>query len=302
MKSIIIVLGLGLTLSFGPTQAEPVMVETFQGSVSVETSPHSTYVYDMAALDTLDALGVENITSIGKTYLPYLAQYQGDAGTLFEPDFEAVYAAKPDLVIVGGRSLEHLVAMHRIAPTIDMTIWGHDLVGQAFARLHSYGELYDRADRAVQLQRQVELAMVETAAAVAGKGTGLILMTNGPKVSAYGSGSRFGWIYSATGLSEAVVGLEDTVHGQAVSFEFIKEVNPDWLLVIDRVAAIGAEGTNARQTLDNPLVRQTRAWASGNVIYLDAARVYIAAGGVQSILGTLETIRTGFSAANTSHE
>jgi len=121
-------------------------------------------------------------------------------------------------------------------------------------------------------------------------------MTNGPKVSAYGGGSRFGWIHAATGLPEAVPGLEDTTHGQAVSFEFIRDTDPDWLIVIDRVAAIGGESETAAATLDNPLIRDTRAWSAGRVVWLDAGPIYIAGGGIQSILMTLETIRAAFAA------
>ena len=130
----------------------------------------------------------------------------------------------------------------------------------------------------------------------AGQGNALIVMTNGPRISAYGSGSRFGWLHAYLDLPEAVPDLEDTTHGQAVSFEFLREADPDWLLVIDRVAAIGGEGASAQVTLDNALVREMRAWQQGRVIYLDAGALYIAGGGVQSILAALTTLRTAFDA------
>lgn len=279
-----------------PLAADTVTVETWAGPAEVPLRPETTFVYDMAALDTLDALGVEGVTSIANTYLDHLAQYEGNAGTLFEPDFEAIHAEQPDLVILGGRSMEHAEMAARLAPTIDMTIWGEDVVAQGLARLATYGAIYDKADEAEALKAEVEAAVAATREAAEGRGRGLIVLTNGPKISAYGSGSRFGWLHAASGLAEAAAGLEETVHGQAVSFEFIRDVNPDWLLVIDRVAAIGAEGSNARATLDNPLVRETAAWRAGQVIYLDAGPLYIAGGGVQSILGTLATLRDAFDA------
>lgn len=279
-----------------PLAAGSVTVETWAGPVEAPLRPETTFVYDMAALDTLDALGVAGITSIRNTYLDYLAEYEGDAGTLFEPDFEAIHAAKPALVIVGGRSMEHAEMAGTLAPTVDMTIWGEDVVGQGLARLAAYGAIYDKAAEAAALKAEIAAAIEATRAAAQGRGRGLIVMTNGPKVSVYGSGSRFGWLHAASGLEEAAAGLEETVHGQAVSFEFIRDVNPDWLLVIDRVAAIGAEGTDAQATLDNPLVRETTAWRAGQVVYLDAAPLYVAGGGVQSILGTLRTLRDAFEA------
>ncbi|EAQ04083.1 ABC Fe+3 siderophore transporter, periplasmic substrate-binding protein [Pseudooceanicola batsensis HTCC2597] len=291
-----------LAAGLAPAAAETVTVATSAGPVQVESPPRTTFVYDMAALDTLDALGVSGLTSVGNTYLPYLSEYQGEAGTLFEPDFEAVHAARPDLVIVGGRSMEHHEAMQRIAPTIDMTIWGEDPVAEGLERIAAYGAIYDRTDAAAALQTRIETAIAETAAAVAGKGDALIVMTNGPKVSAYGAGSRFGWLHDAIDLPPAAADLEAATHGQAISFEFIRETDPDWLLVIDRVAAIGGSEADARATLDNPLVRDTRAWKNGRIVYLDAGPIYIAGGGARSVLTTMATIRAAFESAGPATE
>ncbi|WP_010141933.1 siderophore ABC transporter substrate-binding protein [Oceanicola sp. S124] len=273
--------------------AETVTVQTYPGPAKVETGPASTIVYDLAALDTLDALGVAGLTSISNTYLDYLAGYAGDAGSLFEPDFEAVNAAEPDLVIVGGRSQPHLQDMARIAPAIDMTIWGADVIEQGLARLEAYGQIWGMETKAAALKAEVEQAIAATRAAAEGKGSALILLTNGPKISVYGSGSRFGWLHDLTGLTEAAGELKAETHGEAVSFEYVRDLDPDWLLVIDRVAAIGGEGENARATLDNALIRETKAWRAGQVVFLDAGPIYIAGGGVQSTLMTLETLRAG---------
>ena len=97
--------------------------------------------------------------------------------------------------------------------------------------------------------------------AIAGKGKGLIILTNGPKISAYGQGARFGWIHGELGLPEAVENIETTAHGEAISFEFIHQADPDWLLVLDRAAAIGAEAQGAQATLDNPLVRVSSSFS-----------------------------------------
>ncbi|ETX28829.1 siderophore ABC transporter substrate-binding protein [Roseivivax isoporae] len=277
-------------LAAAPLRADTVEIETALGRVDVPAAPATTVVYDMAALDTLDALGVAGLHTIGTVYLERLAPYAGDAGTLFEPDIEALYAMQPDLVVVGGRSSEQRDAVAEIAPAIDMTIWGDDVLGQARARIAAYGALYDRSDAARALVAEIDAAVDRARAAAEARGDALILLTNGPKVSAYGAASRFGWIHAATGLPEAADGIDGATHGEAVSFEFVRDADPDWLLVIDRGAAIGAEGQSARATLDNPLVRETKAWREGQVIYLDAAETYIASGGARATLNTLETV------------
>ena len=140
----------------------------------------------------------------------------------------------------------------------------------------------------------LDAKLAEAKEAVAGKGTGLIVLTNGGKISAYGANSRFGWLHGALDLPEAHPGLEDDTHGQAISFEFIAETDPDWLLVIDRGAAINADSQSAQATLDNPLVARSKAAQRGHILYLDAAPMYISGGGASSMMHTLDEIISAF--------
>jgi len=281
-----------------PALADTVTIETARGPAEVPASPEKIAVFDLSAFDTLNALGVSVAGTVDKAYLDHLKDAHEKAevvGSLFEPDFEAINAMQPDLIVVGSRSAEQLEPLAKFAPTIDMTVWGDDLLGQAKARIAAYGKLFDRADKASALSAELDEKLAKAREAVAGKGSALIVMTNGPKVSAYGKGSRFGWLHQALDLPEAVETSSENSHGEAVSFEFIRDANPDWLLVIDRSVAIGAEGARADETLDNALVAETTAWKNGQVIYLNAADLYIAGGGARSIMNTLDLLIEGFS-------
>ena len=278
-------------------QSSNVTIETARGEATIAAKPEKLIVMDMAALDTLDLLGAKPIGVPDKLYvshLQHLAEGTEVVGSLFEPDFETINALEPDLVVIGGRSAKQYDMLSQIAPTIDMTIWGTDMVGQAKARLAAYGTLLGKKDEAATLAANFDAKIEEAKAAVKGKGNALLLLTNGPKVSAYGAAGRFGWLYDAIDLPEAIENVEDATHGEAVSFEFIRDVNPDWLLVIDRSAAIGAEGEGARQTLDNALVQATTAWKEDQVVYLDAANVYISGGGIQSMTRTMDELIDAF--------
>lgn len=279
------------------TWADEVTVETAAGPVAVPVQPDRVTVFDMAALDTLAALGVPVAGAPRPVYLPYLedaARGATPVGTLFEPDFEAVAVLAPELIIVGGRSSPQQAALSRIAPTIDMTIWGADMVGQARDRLAAYGEIFGKEAEAAALRAELDARLAEAREAVGGKGNGLIVLTNGGKISAYGDDSRYGWLHTATGLPEAYPSVTAHTHGEAVSFEFLAEIDPDWLLVVDRGAAIGAGNDAAAATLDNPLVNGTSAARTGQIVYLDAGPVYIASGGIQSMLGTLDELIAAF--------
>jgi iron complex transport system substrate-binding protein len=288
-----------IALAFAVPPAEAVEIQTATGPVTVEATPGRVAVFDIAALDTIDRLGIRPAGVPENLYLPELAHLKEGAavvGDIFEPDLEALSALQPDLIIVGGRSSPQAHAAARVAPTIDMTMDGDDLLAQAKERLAAYGALFGREEEAAAALQELEEAVEAARRAVAGRGTALIVMTNGPKVTAYGTGSRFGWVHEALGLEPAVEDVQAATHGEAISFEFIREADPDWLIVLDRAAAIGSADQNARATLDNELVAETTAWREGQVIYMPAPDFYIAAGGIQATTRVLRTIADAFAA------
>lgn len=292
LRSILVAVSLLATPAF----AETVTVKTYQGDVEVLANPATIAVYDVSALDTLDALGVKADGVLSPHYVSYLdgaVEGATPVGSFFEPDFEELAALNADLVIAGGRSSTHVEAFTKIAPTIDMTIW-EDTVGQGLERLDAYGKIFGKEDKANELADAFNAKLEETKALLDGKGKALILMTNGPKVSAYGASGRFGWLHTNLDLQEAAKDVEQSTHGEAASFEFIKDTNPDILIVIDRLAAIGQEGESAKKTLDNPLVHETNAWKNGQVVYLSSAPLYIAGGGIQSMNIILDDIQATF--------
>lgn len=291
---------LSLVVSLFATCVQAAEIRTARGPVDIPARPERVAVFDLAALDTLDSLGIKPAGVPEKLYLAQLEKLKSGAqavGNIFEPDLEALSALAPDLIVLGGRSSPKLDSTTRVATSIDMTMNGDDLVDQAKQRLADYGALFGKQAEAGAIATELDGVIEATRASVAGKGNGLIIMTNGPKVTAYGAGSRFGWVHATLALPPAVPDMEVATHGEAISFEFIRKANPDWLLVVDRAAAIGSGEQGARATLDNELMAGTTAWKKGQVVYLPAADFYIAAGGIQATQRVLATIREAFSAA-----
>ena len=270
-----------------------------QGETELPAVPKKVVVFDLASLDTLDTLGVPVAGVPAGPKPAFLAKYEGadyaKVGTLFEPDYEALNAAEPDLVILGGRSGPKYPEVAKLAPAVDMTIDAKDFLASAKRNAETLGRLFGKeaevAERLVRLDSSIAALKADTAKA----GTGMIILTTGGKISTYGPGSRFGVLYDTFGMTPAITDLEPAIHGQAVSFEFIQKTDPDWLFVLDRDAAIGSEGEAAAKLLDNELVGQTKAWKSGQVVYLDSGRWYLASGG----LGTLQAIVDQISTALT---
>lgn len=299
---------MGLTLSAcgtaegdaGSESGETITVEHAQGKTEVPVNPDSVLTFDIASLDTMDALGVDAITGVPKEALPgYLDKYSGEEytniGTLFEPDYEALPATEPDLIIVAGRSAAAYEDLAEDFTVIDMTLDTTNYSQSLRKRTETLAKILDKQAEADKMLAQLDKQVAAVKDAAAEQGTGLVLLTSGGEVTAYGKGSRYDWIHSAFGVRSAVDHIEhEGHHGEAVSFEFIKEANPDWMFVIDRDAAIGEAGKGAEQVLDNDLVAQTTAWKKDQVVYLDPQAWYIVGGGLTATSTMIEQFEDAF--------
>ena len=266
--------------------AETLKIEHSSGVTEVEKNPKTVLVYDFGMLETLDMLGVPVAGVPGSAVPPSLEKYKADSyakiGTLFEPDFEAINAAEPNLVIVGGRSQAKYAEVAKLAPTIDLTSDDNDLIGSVKKNAEILGQIFGKDAEIKASIAKLDASIEALRGLAAEKGTGLILLTTGGKISAYGKGSRFGALHDVFGIKPADPALQVATHGQAVSYEYILETNPDWIFVVDRDAAIGQQAQPAAALLDNELVRQTKAWKDGHVVYLDSAKLYLTASGLKS--------------------
>lgn len=294
------VLAVGLAgLAPLPGYGQGITVPHAQGETELPSTPRKVFVFDMASLDTLDAIGVE-VAGVPTGPKPdYLAKYAApdylEIGTLFEPDYEVVNAEQPDLIVVGGRSAAKFSDLSRIAPTIDLTTDAGNFVETAISNARTLGGLFGKEEEVGRRVDELRSSIADLRAAASTAGRGLLVLTTGGRMSAYGPGSRFGVLHTEFGVVPAVENLDAANHGQAVSFEFILETNPDWLFVIDRDAAIGQEGQTARQFLDNEIVHRTTAWQKGQVVYLDSTNWYLTGGGLTALQQNVDAIRTALS-------
>ncbi|MFA5564518.1 MAG: siderophore ABC transporter substrate-binding protein [Acidimicrobiia bacterium] len=281
-----------------PEQPSVLEIEHAQGTTEVPFKPQRVVVFDVGVIATLDALGVDTIIGVPTiNSLPAdLKKFEGGdytkVGTLFEPDYEEVNALEPDLIIVAGRSAAVYPDLSKIAATVDLSVDNGDFLNSVRQRTETLGEIFGYEDEVAARLDAIDAEITELQDLAADAGTGLIVLTTGGEVTAYGPGSRFGIIHDAFGVTPAVEEVEEATHGDAVSFEFILEANPDILYVIDRDATIGEEGATAEQVLDNELVARTNAWKNGKVTYLDGFSWYIAPSGLTSIETMIADVRS----------
>jgi iron complex transport system substrate-binding protein len=281
---------------------ETITVTDSRGTEEVPLNPDSVVVYDMGVLDTLDALGVDAVTGVAKGAAPsYLDKYESDdyvgVGDLFEPDLEAIPQTEPDLIIVGGRSSE----MHDIltdtfdVPVLDMSVDETNYLESSRANILELARIFDKTDEAEEQLAVHDEQVAEIRESAADAGKALVLLTSGGEVTAYSLNSRFGFLHDDFGVEAATgeLGDSESRHGEAVSFEFVREANPDMLFVVDRDAAIGESGASAEEVLDNELVHATKAWQDDRVTYVDGEAWYIVVGGLTGIGTLIEEIEAG---------
>lgn len=283
---------------FTPAFAESFSIETAKGQVSVADVPQKIAAFDVAVIDNLDAVGIKPAGILNGLYVDYLdhvsASDAAKLGTFFEPDFEAVNALAPDMIIVATRSAKYLEEFGKIAPTVDLTSEWKDFMQASIDAFKQTAKLVGKTAEGDVLVAKLEASADSLRSLVKDKGKTLIIMTNGPKISAFGSGSRFGWVHDDLGIVPAIDDVEAVTHGEAVTHEFVLNANPDWLIVVDRSAAIGQEGS-AKATLDNELIAKTTAWQKGQVIYVNSATWYISGNGIQAMQSSIDELTAAYS-------
>lgn len=281
--------------------ATEVEITHYSGTDVVPVNPQTVVVMDTGVYLSMHELGIE-AAGFGSLGVPVPAEFDAilndpdlvNVGTAFEPDYEAINALEPDLIIVASRSSATYAEMSKIAPTVDLTFGDGVDFTTAFTDRHmALGQIFSLEDEVVEellaLSAEVDALGVE----VAGAGTALILLTNGDEITAFGPGSRFGLVHDVFGYAPADDSLDpEAGHGDTVSFEFIAEAAPDALFVIDRAAAIGQDGEGAAAVLDNELVASTPAWTNDRVVYVDGFSWYIAGGSIPATRSIIEDIKS----------
>lgn len=276
-----------------PVAASKVKVDTVYGPVELTANPSPIAVYDMTLMQDLAALEVAVDGLPENLHLDNLkaanTPESQNIGTLFEPNMEALNQMQPKAILIGSRMAEKYDSLSKMAPTLDLTLDTANIYESSKQRLSDLGKLFNKQDKAQQLQQDIDNAIEQAKAASEGKGNGLVILVNGNKISAYGEKSRFGFLHTVFGIPTADSNIVDARHGQPVSFEYLQKTDPDWLFVLDRTSAIGEEGVGAAEVLDNPLIHQTKAWKNKHIVYLSPDS-YLAFGGYYQWLKDAKTI------------
>lgn len=262
-------------------------------SVQVPYDAQRIAVLDMAALDILDALGLgDRVVGSAKTYMDYLQKYTDNEdvallGTIQQADLEAVMACRPDVIFIGGRLAKSYDALSEIAPVVYLSVDTEAGVVESVRRnATEIASMFGLESRVDELMAGFDGRIEALAAAAQGKSAIVGLVTSGG-FNVLGNDGRCSMIGREIGFDNIGVDAEavTSTHGNESSFEFIVDKDPDYLVVLDRDAAIATQGAKlAQEVVENELVKGTRVYQEGRIVYLANPAVwYTAEGGITAL-------------------
>ncbi|MCU4387910.1 siderophore ABC transporter substrate-binding protein [Acinetobacter haemolyticus] len=284
--------------------AAPITVKHMLGSTVVDYLPQRVAVLDMNEADFLDQLNIP-ILGMPKDYVPhFLEKYKSDKkiqdlGAIVQPNMERIYALKPDLILMTPLHVNHYQELSKIAPTIHYDINFNDSesnhINLVKDHLMTLGQIFNKEDLAREkaLELDAEVKQVQSVTANRPEKALVVLHNNGA-FSNFGIQSRYGFVFNAFGVKPASKAKDTSLHGQPISSEFIKQADPDILYIVDRTAVMERRSTINAAIVENPLLRQTKAWKNGRVIFVDADAWYTTAASPTSLKIVMDDVKKGY--------
>lgn len=265
------------------------------GQTTLQLNPDRVVAMDIGALETMHELGVKAVGTPRKFIPAYLSTLKDnpditDVGSVVEPDFEAIAALNPNLILISTRQERFYDELKDIAPTVFVGTDNKNYFESFENNVKLIGRIFQKEDLALEKLKTIE-QKVKTAQDRYSQdpNKGLFLIYNNGKFSAFGKGSRFGFIHDVLQIKPLMDLDDESVHGQRVSNELVAERNPDYLFIVDRNAAVVGKKAN-KQDVENRLIQQTNAFKNKKIFYLDPEVWFISGGGLTSVNLMLDDI------------
>ncbi|MBM6622716.1 ABC transporter substrate-binding protein [Micrococcaceae bacterium RIT802] len=233
--------------------APTIEVQDNNGTQNVKTPPASVVATDNRTFQTLADWGVE-LSAGAVSLMPDSIAYTQDEsivdlGSHREPNLESVVAAEPDLIVNGQRFAQFHEDFARLTP--EATILeldprdGQPLDAELKRQTSVLGEVFGKQAEARQLNDDLDASIARARKAYDESDKVMAVITSGGDIgySAPGNGRTLGPVFDILGLTPAleVDDASEDHQGDDISVEAIAKSNPDWILAMDRDAAVAAD-------------------------------------------------------------
>ncbi|GAB3654034.1 ABC transporter substrate-binding protein [Zhihengliuella somnathii] len=292
----------------GAESAETITVETNNGPVEIPADAERVAALDNTSFATLKALGIEPV-AVPKPLLPNNGfdawrddEEIADVGTHREADLEALSAAEPDVIVGGYRFSDYTDDLSKIAPVLDVTpdsetsgAWLDGLRTQT----ETLGTVFGAEEQAARIVADLDAAQSAADEATNGE-TVFLANASGGKID-NGAG-RIGRLLEGVDLVDVFATQDldgESVHNDSgLAPETVAEADPDWMIVMDRDAAVSTEADE--YTPAESLIAQldtvwadTTFFADDQIVYLDPD--FYKTEGIQAYTEAYEQIAEAFA-------
>lgn len=280
-------------------------------TVELPKNSDKVVIFDLGVASTFKALGLEenimglpkgeNNASLGDTIADtYESEDYVNLGGLKEPDYEALAALDPEIIMIHGRQSNSAVIseLEKAAPNAEIIHVAADnsnYFEDVKEMTMFIGEMYDVEDKAQELVDDLDAQLAEVNEKVtAAELPMLFVQTNGGNLSFHGVGGRYDFLYNDFGFTSA--GEQEEAeentdnHGNEISYEFIAETNPALILLMDRGAAVSEGEATSTDVLVNEVTSGVDAIENDNVYELNPQNWYLNAGGYLTAMSQIEEL------------
>lgn len=274
------------TTEAGAESDGTIEIEDNNGTHTIAVPPQSVVALDNRTFETLYDWDVE-LSAAARTLMPPTVGYVDDEsipdiGNHREPNLELIVAAEPDLVISGQRFTGYFDEIAGLVPdAVQLNLDPRD--GEPFddelkRQVTVLGEIFGKETEAAELTSALDDAIADAIAAYDPAQTVMAVNSSGGNIGylAPTVGRTLGPVFDILGLTPAleIDDATDDHQGDDISVESIADSNPDWILVMDRDAAVGADDPSyvpANEVIEGSAALQNvTAVIEGNIIYMPA--------------------------------
>lgn len=269
------------------TSGDTIEITDAHGTVEVPLHPEVVVSLDNRTFETLSDWGIE-LAAAPKAVMPADSPYVADEsvqdiGNHREPNLEVIAAVNPQLVIIGQRFAgyyEEIKALVPNAAVIDLNIDvsetnehpGETLVKGLKDNTTMLGQIFGKEAEAKALIKEFDDAIAAAGANYDSAKTVMAVNVSGGEIGYVAPlfGRVWGPWFEVFGWTPALdVNNASSDHqGDEVSIEAIAQSNPDYLLVLDRDAAVSEGSSPAKDVIENaPALQNVTAIIEGKIVY-----------------------------------
>ncbi|MFD2841754.1 siderophore ABC transporter substrate-binding protein [Populibacterium corticicola] len=266
------------------TTPTSVVVEDNNGEHTINLPLTSVAATDNRTFEVLDSWGVE-LTAGARALMHSNVSYKdndaiADLGNHGEPNFEAVVATAPQVIVNGQRFSQFHEDLVKAAP--DAVVLELDpREGQPFdaelkRQVTVLGEVFGKQSEAAQLVADFDASIERVKAAYSPDQKVMGVITSGGNIGYVvpSTGRTIGPLFDIFGFTPALeVDGSDDHQGDDISVEAIAQSNPDLIIVMDRDGGFaeadrGEDYQPAAQILENSeALKNVTAVQNGNIAY-----------------------------------